>query len=95
MGGGVRAAPCGSAERPTPAWDTRGGLFGSEMGGEGRTGRRCGAEWGDDRLAAFNARTIAEEPPRDPAAFGALVVQASQDFLAASAGRSPDEGVPM
>lgn len=47
-----------------------------------------------DRLAAFNARTIAEEPPRDLAALGALVMQASEDFLAASADRSPDERIP-
>lgn len=47
-----------------------------------------------DRLAAFNARTIAGEPPRDLAALGASMVQASQDFLAASEGRSPDEQVP-
>lgn len=47
-----------------------------------------------DRLAAFNARTIAEEPPRGLAALGAQVVQASQDFLTASAGCHPDERVP-
>ncbi|MEX2618684.1 MAG: maleylpyruvate isomerase N-terminal domain-containing protein [Egibacteraceae bacterium] len=47
-----------------------------------------------DRLAAFSARTIAEEPPRDLAALGAHVVQASEEFLAASAGCHPDERMP-
>lgn len=46
-----------------------------------------------DRLAAFNTQTIAKEPTRDLVELGQLILAATEDFLAASADRLPDDRV--
>lgn len=53
----------------------------------------AGAGTFSERLAAFNDLMIGDEPRRDLATVGELVVDATRGFLAASDGRPPEEHV--